>query len=471
MKKNLHHHKPMYRLFNLLVISLFFLPLTALASNTPTLVDEVEVVRKNQQLFLYLHSNATVVHQSLETSENHLTIELEQITLSPTVRTSYLNAPNVDSIIVKQLPNHKVRLEVDGTDLNEPIIGFRELSGKAIPTLERIGRITLQKPNLRTAQPVPQALQTAIKTPLPLEQTNPPLSIDATPVVKPSITKTPATVTLLKPQATVTPATVAQKAPLATLPAVDYTATLVEESGNETEESSTPASSSWEALLLRLLVGASHHLDWCVYGLLGTVAFSLLASWGLKLKQTQAINNPPELLRTTNTTAPTVPQNKPPFTVEQKRAALKEVLPPKHQRILDRVQRQMEGTIPGIPAQNLALQAEYKSTPKMPVSQASRQYQQQQSFGNTPPTKNPSKVAETTSTIAFNKQGERINQKVVRPWQPEQLGNQQAEETSSPSANTPPSSGEAFLESINAYLDPASKKNIQQGLRNNKQGL
>ena len=169
MKQLLFTHQTLHALLRIFLLSALVTPLSAMASGNITLVDEIEVVRRNQQLFLYLHSNAPVVHQSLETSEAHLTLELEQINLSPTVRTNYLNAPNVDSIIIKQLPNHKVRLEIDGTELNEPIVGFRELSGKIIATHETVSGFALGKKavstELATSKPTTSVKKVVVKAP------------------------------------------------------------------------------------------------------------------------------------------------------------------------------------------------------------------------------------------------------------------------------------------------------------------
>jgi len=478
MKQFLPTHQTLNTLLRIFLLSALATPLTAMANGHSTLVDEIEVVRRNQQLFLYLHSNAPVVHQSLETSEAHLTLELEQINLSPTVRTNYLNAPNVDSIIVKQLPNHKVRLEIDGSELNEPIVGFRELSGKIIATHETVSGFALGKKavftEVATSKPttpvekvvvkaLPTTTQPVVKTPPSKNITTP---AETTAIAQTALSATAVT-TQQKPTVANNPTTLAVVP--ASPPVLLPQATIAEEENSETEEPTTP--NTWDALLLRLIIGASRHLDWCVYALAGTLGLSLLASWGLKRRTASLSNQAGFSGQETNKTGVTPPYNPAQIVnnINAKRAAaLKEALPPKHQRILDRVQRQMEGTEPSIPNQVALATADFKSTPKMPISQASRQYQQQQQFGSTTP-KKPAKIAETTHNNTFNQQGEPLNQKVVRPWQPERL-DAEIPETPNATTNTP-ASGEAFLESINAYLDPESQKNIQQGLRNNKLGL
>ena len=477
MKNILHTPKVLTTLCYLLLGATLATPLSVMANNHPTLVDEIEIVRRNQQLFLYLHSNAPVAHQSLETTDTHLTIELEQINLSPTVRTNYLHAPNVDSIIVKQLPNHQIRLEIDGADLSEPIVGFRELSGKTIPTRETVGGFTLEKSNTTVKTTTPSALLIPkVVTPEPQEKTRPTAIATTTERLNntPATAQKPLIVTdksklstmelnsTSKPTATSLPVPLKESA-LVALPA----SSEVEEMPNETEEPVTP--NQWEALLLRLVVGATHHLDWCVYGLAGTIAFSLLVSWGLKRRAMALTAATLPVAQETARMAMTPPQNPTNTTNNMRPATLKEALPPQHQRILDRVQRQMEGLVPSIPSQAVGQSIDFKSTPKVPVSQASRQYQQQQNLGSLPPSPKKRPVAEAMPNNTLNQQGERGNQKVVRPWQPERLGTETREAIDT--NNNPTASGEAFLESMNAYLDPASQKNIQQGLRNNKLGL
>jgi hypothetical protein len=479
MQPFLPTHQTLNTLVRIFLLSALVTPLTAMASGNTTLVDEIEVVRRNQQLFLYLHSNAPVVHQSLETSEAHLTLELEQINLSPTVRTNYLNAPNVDSIIIKQLPNHKVRLEIDGTELNEPIVGFRELSGKIIATHETVSGFALGKKAVSTevatnkpSTPIekvvvkapPTTTQPVVKTPPSKNITTP---AETTAIAQTALSATAVT-TQQKPTVAANNTTTLAVVP-ASPPVLLPQATIAEEDTSEAEEPTTP--NTWDALLLRLIIGASRHLDWCVYALAGTLGLSLLASWGLKKRTATIANQAGFSGQETGKIGVTTPYNPAQIVnnINAKRAAaLKEALPPKHQRILDRVHRQMEGTEPSIPNQVALATADFKSTPKMPISQASRQYQQQQQFGSTTP-KKPAKIAETTHNNTFNQQGERLNQKVVRPWQPERL-DAELPETPNAATNTP-ASGEAFLESINAYLDPESQKNIQQGLRNNKLGM
>lgn len=469
MKQLLFTHQTLHALLRIFLLSALVTPLSAMASGNITLVDEIEVVRRNQQLFLYLHSNAPVVHQSLETSEAHLTLELEQINLSPTVRTNYLNAPNVDSIIIKQLPNHKVRLEIDGTELNEPIVGFRELSGKIITTHETVSGFALGKKAVSTeiaiSKPTTSVKKVVVKAPPPTTQPvakTPPSKNITAPTETTAIAQTAlsaiAVTTQQKPTVAANNTTKLAVVP-ASPPVLLPQTTIAEEDTSETEEPTTP--NTWDALLLRLIIGASRHLDWCVYALAGTLGLSLLASWGLKRS---TANQATLIGQETSKASVTTPYNPAQIVnnINAKRAAaLKEALPPKHQRILDRVQRQMEGTAPSIPNQVALASADFKSTPKMPISQASRQYQQQQQFGSTTP-KKPAKIAETTHNNTFNQQGERVNQKMVRPWQPERL------DAEIPETPNTPASGEAFLESINAYLDPESQKNIQQGLRNNK---
>jgi hypothetical protein len=471
MKQFLPTHQTLNTLLRIFLLSALVTPLSAMASGNTTLVDEIEVVRRNQQLFLYLHSNAPVVHQSIETTEAHLTLELEQINLSPTVRTNYLNAPNVDSIIVKQLPNHKVRLEIDGTELNEPIVGFRELGGKIIATHETVGGFTLGKKAVSTevANSKPTTLTTKALPATPIKK----IEVKAHPTTNEAVAKVP-------PDTTETAVTTQQKPIVAnnttklavvpnSPPVLLPQATITEDDSSETEGATIP--NTWDTLLLRLIIGASRHLDWCVYALACTLGLSLLASWGLKKRTTAIANQAGFSGQETGKVGITTTYNPEQIVnnINAKRAiTLKEGLPPKHQRILDRVQRQMEGTAPSIPNQVALATADFKSTPKMPISQASRQYQQQQQFGSTTP-KKPAKIAETTHNNTFNQQGERLNQKVVRPWQPERL-DAELPETPNAAANAP-ASGEAFLESINAYLDPESQKNIQQGLRNNKLGM
>jgi hypothetical protein len=455
-------------LFCLLAIS--FSPLftyAATPNQTSTLVDEIEVVRRNQQLFLYLHSNAPVTHQSLETSATHLTLALEQVKLSAGLRTNYLNAPNINSIIVKQLPNHTIRLEIDGTDLNEPIVGFRELSGQVIPTVEKVGAITLNNANNpsisnNTGYPNNNTLisNSNTTTQLPAVATN---NTSATVANTNSASKQPqASTGNAKPSLPIATTTTSPKA--ATKPiAISTTALQESTTADEGEETA----SGWEALFLRIIMFATRHIDWCLYALGGTILLSVLIALGLKRKSTIPVN-------TTNTAAnqavnPTLPlygqatNNVSTFNgigvaqaPQPKTIAFKETLPPTHQRILDRVQRQMDGTAPSIPNTTA-----FKSVPSMPVSQASKQYQQQQNFNTVKPAKTPTpmnapnlKRNEPATTSA-------TGQKVVRPWQPERLAE--------PTETTPlPASGEAFLQSMSNFLDPESKKNIQQGLLNKR---
>jgi hypothetical protein len=463
MNKHLFN-KSLLTVLSLLLLIACTTPLTAMAGNNSnaTLVDEIEIVRRNQQLFLYLHSNAPVVHQSIEINPSHLTLELEQIKLSPTVRTNYLNAPNIDTILIKQLANHKVRLEIDGSDLNEPIIGFRELSGKAIPTVERVGGITLL--------PVTTPLPTQGMAPATVTSTS---TLTKKPSVGVKTTASPSIPALEKEQ---TVKKAIEKKPLISskaLPSPIITnndTALPAHSISEEAGVEAPATPVWKTILLQLVMGASHHLDWCAYGLLGTLLLGLLASWGLKPRTRNAPEKAPPLMSIpTPPLAISVPlqqnSNRRPLIKEAKEAS-----PAAHQRILDRVQRQMDGTVASIPSQNPAFQADYKSTPKVPVSQASKQYQQQQNFvSSAKPTAPPvAKLNEATSSNGNNgfnpSAGERSTQKVVRPWQPTAVGNNVpvAKQTAS---------GAAFLEQMNAYLDPASKQNIQQGLRNNQQAL
>jgi hypothetical protein len=411
------------------ILTISFSPLFAVAAPIPTgtLVDEIEVVRRHQQLFLYLHSNAPITHQSLETTSTHLTLALEQVKLSTDLRTNYLNAPNINSIIVKKLPNNTVRLEIDGTDLNEPIIGFRELSGQVIPTAEKIDTITLQN-KLTFLNTVPTA---AIPT------NNPQQAI----VVPPTNSQT-------------IPRPIVAK----TTPAISTTMVQATE---EAEENTN----SWQALLLRIIMFATRHIDWCLYALGGTMLLSLLTAFGLKRKQ---MVEAPTLhygnRSFSNSTPPIQSQQNniihgTPSPVPPKANTLKETLPPTHQRILDRVQRQMDGTAPSIPNTTA-----FKSVPSMPVSQASRQYQQQQNFNTVKPAKAVTpmnapilKKDEATGNNTANFAG----QKAVRPWQPERL-------TDTESSASLPASGEAFLQSMSNFLDPESKKNIQQGLLNKR---
>lgn len=469
-------------LFCLLVLS--FSPLftyAATPNQTSTLVDEIEVVRRNQQLFLYLHSNAPITHQSLETSATHLTVALEQVKLSAGLRTNYLNAPNINSIIVKQLPNHTIRLEIDGTDLNEPIVGFRELSGQVIPTVEKVGAITLNNANNPTIIPTNNP---SISHNTSYPNNNTLISNSNTTTQLPAVATNSTTVGVnnnasatvanthnasKQPAASTGNAKsslpIATTSPKASTKSIAIGTTALQESTTADEGEETP--SGWEALFLRIIMFATRHIDWCLYALGGTILLSVLIALGLRRKSTIPVN-------TTNTAAnqavnPTLtPYGQATNNVstfngigiaqapQPKTIAFKETLPPTHQRILDRVQRQMDGTAPSIPNTTA-----FKSVPSMPVSQASKQYQQQQNFNTVKPAKTPTpmnapnlKRNEPATTSA-------TGQKVVRPWQPERLAE--------PTETTPlPASGEAFLQSMSNFLDPESKKNIQQGLLNKR---
>ena len=53
MKQLLTTHQTLNALLRIFLLSALATPLTAMASGNTTLVDEIEVVRRNQQLFLY----------------------------------------------------------------------------------------------------------------------------------------------------------------------------------------------------------------------------------------------------------------------------------------------------------------------------------------------------------------------------------------------------------------------------------
>lgn len=92
-------------------------------------VDLYEEPQHQGVLNLYVHTDSPVRHHAVREGSQVILDLYDTVLTASTFAVHYEKAPSVQGVRVKQLGEHHIQLAIEGSHLESPIVGFRELNG------------------------------------------------------------------------------------------------------------------------------------------------------------------------------------------------------------------------------------------------------------------------------------------------------------------------------------------------------
>jgi hypothetical protein len=91
-------------------------------------IDAINVQQKAGAVYLYLHTDAPVRHETVESRRNRVIVELSDVSVygGAHLPIQYEKAPGVKSVMLEHVGPKSLRLTIEGKRLGAPIVGFRE---------------------------------------------------------------------------------------------------------------------------------------------------------------------------------------------------------------------------------------------------------------------------------------------------------------------------------------------------------
>ncbi|MFM7389079.1 MAG: hypothetical protein ACKO34_00460 [Vampirovibrionales bacterium] len=225
----------MYHGGMLLVALLAFLSVQQVWATTQP-IPQLDWQSKQGTLRLYIHSNDVIDHHVVRVTPELVVLDLENIERqTASIHNNFVQAPNVEGVTLKWLEGNRLRIEVRGQQLNEPIVGFRSNEPIAQEVVARpsgeTALVAVNTPKTNIAPVATKSPASTVSAPAPLAT---PKAIHTAPVSKASTTAiastTPTTPTASTAIAmtSLTPSTVAPS-PVATASAGASIDTLIQQ--------------------------------------------------------------------------------------------------------------------------------------------------------------------------------------------------------------------------------------------------
>jgi hypothetical protein len=123
----------------LLTLGLYMGASSAWAANT---LEQIDFVSVNGSTRLYAHADAALSYKTVELTPQRLVLDFDNVEPADTIRTNFSSAPNIYSVALRRLDASHLRLTVQGSELTEPLVGFRPLEKN-----ELASSVTAQAPS------------------------------------------------------------------------------------------------------------------------------------------------------------------------------------------------------------------------------------------------------------------------------------------------------------------------------------